>query len=48
MAIDLAHQADAMSERNPYHNADHLREVTVSMANLVALNVTRHEGIVLD
>jgi hypothetical protein len=48
MALDLARQADAMNESNPYHNADHLREVTVSMANLVALNVTRHEGVLLD
>ena len=47
LAVALAAQADAMGRRHPYHNAGHLREVTVNMANLVALNATRHQGVVL-
>lgn len=48
MALDLAAQADAMGHRSPYHNAGHLREVTVNMINLCALNAARGEGVVLD
>ena len=47
MALDLAIQADAMGHRHPYHNAGHLCEVTVNMANLAALNASRNAGVVL-
>src|SRR5579863_3082734 len=47
MALDLATQADAMGYSNPYHNAGHLCEVMVNMANLAALNATRHAGVSL-
>jgi hypothetical protein len=48
MAFDLALQADDMGERHPYHNAQHLREVTVNMVNLCVLNLARHEHRSLD
>jgi hypothetical protein len=48
MAFDLALQADDMGERHPYHNAQHLREVTLNMVNLCVLNVTRHQRLSLD
>ena len=48
MTVDLAGQADAMGYHHQYHNAGHLREVTVNMANLAALNATRHAGVLLD
>jgi len=47
IALDLAAQADAMGHRHPYHNASHLCEVTVNMANLAALNASRHTDVVL-
>ena len=48
MALALAAQADAMGHSHPYHNAGHLREVTVNMANLASLNATRHTGVLLS
>ena len=47
MALDLATQADAMGDSHPYHNAGHLCEVTINMANLAALNASRDAGVVL-
>lgn len=48
MALDLAVQADDMGDCNPYHNANHLREVTVNMIALCALNARRTRAAVLS